>query len=73
MYKVNWAVTFKLSPSPPVVQTVVAGSRVQSGLRQHVHQDLVGPHTLHQEGGEEGEEEGRLRGQRWWARTHTYT
>jgi len=51
------------SNSPPlytstIVPTLAAGSGIQPGIRQHVHQDLVGPHRLHQEGGQEGQEEG---------------
>ncbi|TKS82486.1 Gamma-aminobutyric acid type B receptor subunit 1 [Collichthys lucidus] len=34
----------------------------QPGVRQHVHQDLVGPYPLHEEGRKEGEEEGVVYG-----------
>lgn len=44
--------------TPSAGPAVAARAGVQPGLRQHVHQDLVGPHRLHQEGGEEGEAEG---------------
>lgn len=41
-------------PGPPLAPR----PGLQSGLRLHVHQDLVGPHGLHQERGEERVEEG---------------
>ena len=49
-------------PPPPSVPPVAPRPRLQPGVRQHVHQDLVGPHPLHEEGRKEGEEEGRKEG-----------
>ena len=49
------------APLPPV-PPVAPRPRLQPGVRQHVHQDLVGPHPLHEEGRKEGEEEGRKEG-----------
>lgn len=48
--------------SPLLVSPVAARSGFQPRIRQHVHQDLVGPHPLHEEGRKEGEEEGRKEG-----------
>lgn len=60
MYPVIYLIFLKnLFFSAPAVPPVAPGPGLQLGLRQHVHQDLVGPHPLHQEGREEGEEEGR--------------
>lgn len=46
----------------PAVPPLAPRPRLQPGVRQHVHQDLVGSHPLHKEGGKEGEEEGRRKG-----------
>lgn len=48
--------------SPLLVSPVAARSGFQPRIWQHVHQDLVGPHPLHEEGRKEGEEEGRKEG-----------
>lgn len=41
------------------VSFVAARARLQSGLRQHVHEDLVGAHGFHQEGWEERQAKGK--------------
>lgn len=46
--------------APPAGPALAPGPGLQLGLRQHVHQDLVGAHGLHQEGREEGTAQGEI-------------
>lgn len=57
----NLAVEGTLSPrvlSPPTGSPLAPELGFRPGLRQHVHQDLVGAYRFHQEGGQERPTEG---------------